>query len=158
MNISLNEAYVMVFRRVMGDNLGEFSLNSQMLKVIMELDGQKNLGSIAQKIGMRMGTMRDIVSKLLELHLIEPVKDAVPVLNGDFFEYLNAQLSKAVGPIAEILIEDAVNDLDHTELNFPRCRAAELIDLIARQIQRKDKMEIFKQNMVKKIMEANAVN
>ena len=158
MNISLNEAYVMVFKRVMRDNLGEFSLTSQMLKVIMELDGKKNLGTIAQKTGIKIGIIKEIISKLLKLELVEPVEGAIPILKDDFFDYLNTQLSLAVGPIAEILIDDAVSDLDHTLSHFPSCRAAELVDLLARQIQREEKMTRFKQNMVKKIKETDISN
>ena len=41
------------------------------------------------------------------------------MLDEDFFEYLQAQLSLALGPIAEVLIEDALNDLGHQHTQFP---------------------------------------
>ena len=70
----------------------------------------------------------------LELELIEPTEQAVSVLDGDFFGYLNDQLTRAVGPIASVLIEDSVADLGHSMSRFPSHRAAELVNLLDRQI------------------------
>jgi hypothetical protein len=87
------------------------------------------------------------------LNLIEVVEDAIPMLDKNFFEYLNAQLSLATGPIARVLIEDAVADLGHTLARFPSHRSAELVDILSKQIQRDKQRVDFKQNMIKKINE-----
>jgi len=153
MNISSDEMFVMVFRRVMRDDLEEFSLDSHMFKVLMELDGKKSLAAVTEKIGLNMGNIRRVISKLLELKLIEPIQSTISTLDKGFFEGLCAQLSLAVGPIAEILIEDAVTDLGHSLSQVPDYRAAELVDLLAQHIQREDKRIDFKHNMVKQIRE-----
>ena len=153
MNISSDEMFVMVFKRVMRDNLEEFSLDSHMFKVLMELDGKRSLAAVTEKIGLNMGTMRRVISKLLELKLIEPIQSTISTLDKDFFDGLCTQLSLAVGPIAEILIEDAVIDLGYSLSQVPDYRAAELVDLLGQQIQREDKRIDFKHNMVKQIRE-----
>jgi hypothetical protein len=153
MDISSGDISAMVFKRVLRDDLGEFSLDGQMLGILMELNGTASVGEIANKSGLNMGAMREIISKLMQLQLIEPVEAAVSMLDGDFFDYLRAELALAVGPISEVLIEDAVADLGHSLSQFPKHRAAELIDLIDRQIQREEKRITFKQNMVQKIRE-----
>ena len=66
---------------------------------------------------------------------------------------MKEQLSLAVGPIAEIIIEEEMADLGYDPLKFPSKRAAELVDLVSREIQREDKKNLFKQNMIKKIKE-----
>ena len=124
-----------------------------MLHVLMELDGKRNLSEIAKKTKVNMSEIRKVVSKLLKLKLVEPVEVTVPVLDEDFFEYLQAKLSLALGPIAEVIIEDALNDLGHKRSQFPSHRAAELVDLVAREIQREEKTGPFKQDMVNKIKE-----
>jgi hypothetical protein len=153
MDISSGDIFPFVFKRIVRKDLGEFSLDGNMLSVLMELNGTRNLGEIAKKSGLSMGVMRNLISRLLELKLIEPVDGAVSMLDDDFFGYLHGQLSLAIGPIAEVLIEDAVSDLGHQLALFPSHRAAELVDLLAREIQREEKMGIFKQNMVNKIRE-----
>ncbi|MBW1847185.1 MAG: hypothetical protein JRJ27_08610 [Deltaproteobacteria bacterium] len=100
-----------------------------------------------------MGVMREVVSKLLRLELIEPIEDVVSEVDELFFSYLKEQLSLAVGPIAEIIIEEEITDLGYDPLKFPSKRAAELVDLVSREIQREEKKTLFKQNMIKEIKE-----
>lgn len=153
MDVLSGDIFTLVFKRVIMGNIGEFSLDSNMLSVLMELDGKKNLGGIAKKTGINIGPMRELVSKLLQLKLIEPVESAISILDRDFFDYLKAQLSQVTGPIAELLIEDAVSDLGHDLSKFPSHSAAELVDLLAREIQREEDSSSFKRDMVNKIKE-----
>ena len=142
-----------VFRRVTRRDPGEFSLDSQMLSILVELDGRKNLAAVAKKTGLPLGTLREIISRLVEVNLIESVDDAIAMLNRDFFDYLNVQLSLATGPIAEVLIEDAVSDLGFSTSAFPSHHAAELVDTLARQVRREEKRVSFQRAMVGKIRE-----
>jgi hypothetical protein len=153
MDVSSGEISFMVFRPVTRDEIGEFSLDGQMLRVLMELDGKKNVAVVAKNAGLSMGIVRRVVSRLFELNLIEPVEEAISRLDEDFFGYLKSQLALAIGPIAEVIIEDVVIDLGHSLSQFPSYRAAELIDLISREIQREEKRNTFKQNMLSKIRE-----
>ena len=154
MDILSGDIALLVFRRVVRSNIGDFSLDSQMLDVLMELDGKKNLGSIAKKTGMTTGNLREAVSKLLKLNLIENVvKGTGTFLDNDFLDYLNEQLALAIGPVAEIIIEDAVSDLGYKMSQIPSHNIAELIDLLSREIQREERKESFKLNMVKRIKE-----
>ncbi|UCF86146.1 MAG: hypothetical protein JSV50_11100 [Desulfobacteraceae bacterium] len=153
MDISSGNILALVFKRVVRKDIGEFSLDSDMLRVLMELDGRQNLGEVAKKTNVNMGVIRKVMPKLLQLKLVQLVESAVSMLDEDFFDYLQAELSLAIGPIAEVLVEDALNDLGHQRTQFPSHRAAELVDLLAREIQREEKMVQFKQNMVNKIRE-----
>ena len=154
MDILSGDIALWVFGRVMRSNIGDVSLDRQMLDVLMELDGKKNLGSIAKKTGMNTGNLREAVSKLLKLNLIENVvKGTGTFLDNDFLDYLNEQLALAIGPVAEIIIEDAVSDLGYRMSQIPSHKIAELIDLLSREIQREERKESFKLNMVKRIKE-----
>ena len=133
--------------------MGAFSFYSHMLSVLMEMDGKQKIVSVAEKTGLSLADLRDIVSKLLGLNLIEPAQAAVTLLDKDFFDTLNAEMSLAVGPIAEVIIEDAVADLGLDLAQVPSHRAAELVELLAREIQRDEKKREFKQNMIRKIKE-----
>ena len=154
MDILSGDIALLVFRRVVRNNIGDVSLDSQMLEVLMELDGKKNLGFIAKKTGMNTGNLREAVSKLLKLNLIEIVAEgAGTFLDNDFMDYLNEQLALAIGPVAEVIIEDAVSDLGYRMSQIPGRKVAELIDLLSRDIQREERRESFKLNMVKRIKE-----
>jgi hypothetical protein len=151
MMISSDELLNMVFRRTPRNDTGEFSMDSRMLTLLMEIDGKTSLGEIARKRGLQLNNLQNALSRLLQLKLITPVQPAVSSLDQDFLNFLRLQLSQAVGPIAEILIEDAISDLGHSLSNFPANQVAELVDLLSREIQREDKAMIFKQNIVSKI-------
>jgi len=153
MDILPDELPAMVFKRVIRGDLSLFALDGQMLSALMEFDGEKTLANVAQKVGLNTTTMKEIASKLLTLKLIDPVETAFSILDNDFFDYLSYQLSLIMGPISEILIEDAVEDLGHNLSQFPNYRAAELVDLLARQIRIKEKRTEFKHNMINKINE-----
>jgi hypothetical protein len=153
MAISPGETASLVFKRVLRGESSSYSFDSRMLKVFMELDGKKSVREVAKISGLNMATMRDILNRFLKLDLVELVENGIPVLDQNFFDFLTAQLSRAIGPIAGVFIEDAVIDLGHRFSRFPRHQAAELIDLLSRKIQKEDKRTVFKQNMVRKLNE-----
>lgn len=151
MMISSDELANMVFQRVTRNDSGEFSMDSRMLTLLMEIDGKRSLGEIALKKRLQIKDLKTTLSRLLQLKLIMPVQPALSTIDQDFLNFLRLQLSQAVGPIAEILIEDAIADLGHNLSNFPTNQVAELVDLLSKEIQREDKAMIFKQNIVSKI-------
>jgi hypothetical protein len=117
----------------------------------MALDGKLTLGQIAQKTGLNMANLREAASKLFKLNLIASVESATQRIDQDFVDYLIAELSLAIGPLAEVIVEDGVEDLGYSLQNFPTHRAAELVNLLSQEIQRDEKKSEFKQNMVQKI-------
>lgn len=153
MDLSSGDISALIFKPVVRDDLGNFSLDGHMLSVLMALDGKKTLRQVAQGSGLNMATLREAAGKLVELKLIEKIETAVVVVDNDFISYMIAELSMAIGPLGEVIVEDGLEDLGFNRSNFPAHRAAELINLLAQEIQRDEKKTAFKQNMVKKIRE-----
>ncbi|MFW6080361.1 MAG: hypothetical protein ACOC7W_00495 [Desulfosalsimonas sp.] len=152
-NIFSGDISRMVLKRTVNADLGEVSLDSQMLQVLMELDGKKNLGQVAQALNMSMKDLRHVINKLHDLKLCLPAKESMPTLGKDFFDFLSSQLSRAMGPIADVVIEDEINQMGEDPKSFPAHRAAELVDVLARQILREERKVAFQQAMVKKLRE-----
>lgn len=153
MKLGSNNIGNRVFRRVQRDDMGEFSMDSKMLKTLLELDGKKTIEEIARNLGLTVKDLRPVVSRLLELGLIESAVDEAAMVNHDFFASVRKELSLAIGPIADVLIEDALLDLNCTVSDFPVQHAPELVYMLARQIQREEKRVIFQQNMLEKLKE-----
>jgi len=143
----------LVFKGSVRGNLDQFSLDNQMLKVLMELDGKKNLAAVARSANMSMATLKAVLIKLQAIKVIEKVETTVNILSDVFFDFMRRQLSMALGPIAEFLIEDEILELGLEQDRFPVQRAAELVNLLARQIPRKDNKIAFQQAMSNKIKE-----
>jgi hypothetical protein len=122
-----------------------------MLQVLMEMDGKKNLAAVADNLNMDMAILRKIVAKLHKFKLIGRIEKTAPVLEEKFLDFITDRLSQAMGPIAEILIEDEIEDMGLTRNNVPKHRVAELIGLLARQIPRESKRVVFQKAMLEKI-------
>ena len=153
MDLLAGDISAMVYKPVVKDDLGNFSLDGHMLSVLMALDGKMTLEQVVQKTGLNMATMREAAAKLQKLNLIAPIEIAVNSVDQDFMAFLVAELSVAIGPIAEVIVEDGIEDLGYTSNNFPTSKIAELINLLAQEIKRDEKKSEFKQNMVQKIKE-----
>jgi len=151
MDFSSGEISSTIFKRIVRDDIGEYPLDHQMLAVFMELDGKAALGVVARKAGLNMSTMREIIAKLMQNGLVEKVGQETVTLDKDFFDYLVAQLSLAIGPIAEVLIEDEIYKLGHEISQFPGHRVADLVRNLAREIRRKEKKDVFLKMMATKI-------
>ena len=95
-----------------------------------------------------MGTIREMISKLLKLKLIEKVEKEVIPVDGDFFRSLLDEFALAIGPIAGVLIEDEVQALGHDVNSLPGYLVTELVDRLAGEIRREEKKVVFSKNMV----------
>ncbi|MEJ2221232.1 MAG: helix-turn-helix domain-containing protein [Desulfobacterales bacterium] len=155
MDFSSSELSAMVFKRIVRKDIGEFPLDHQMLSVFMELDGKAPLGAVARKTGLNMSSMREIIARLMKNGLVEQEEQKITTLDREFFEFLMAQLSLAVGPIAQVLIEDEVENLGYELSRFPGHRVTELIERLAQEIRREEKKDVFLKLMAAKIREKN---
>jgi DNA-binding Lrp family transcriptional regulator len=153
MDFSSSELSAMVFKRVVRQDFEKIQLDGQMLSVFMELDGRTPLDKVAQKVGLTMSTMRQLIAKLVQNGLVQKVEQGIATLDKDFFDHLVIHLSLAVGPIAQVLIEDEVAGLGYQLAQFPGHRVAELVDNLARQIRRKPQKDVFLKSMAAKIRE-----
>ncbi|MDA8404772.1 MAG: hypothetical protein M0Z56_11375 [Desulfobacteraceae bacterium] len=156
MNVFAGDMSKLILKRTVRADLGEVSLDSEMLRVLMELDGSKNLGQVARSLDINMKQLKLILDRLYKLHLCETAKEAALKLDRTFFQYLSAELAKAMGPIADVVIEDEIREMNENYSKFPAHRAAELVDLLARQIRREERKVAFQQAMVRKLREIKA--
>jgi len=148
MVLSSGDISSIIYKRKVRDDLGEFSLDGQTLLILMELDGKAALGALAGKTGLNMGTIREMISKLLKLGLIEKVEKEVIPVDSDFFRNLLDEFALAIGPIAGVLIEDQVQALGHDVNSFPGYLVTELVDSLAGEIRREEKKAVFIKIMV----------
>ena len=134
-------------------NLGEFSLDSQMLQVLMQLDGKKNLSAVANSLNIKLSSMKMVVAKLVELDLVEVPAPIVPGISKEFIAYMIRQLANAMGPIAQVVFEDEIEQFGGDPAKIPKNHAAELITRLANEIPRKEKRLEFQQAMVARLKE-----
>ena len=153
MDLSSGGVAAMVFKPVIRGEFGQLSLDGQMLSVLMSLDGRKTLGQVAQNAGISLADIRPVITKLINLRLVESIERAVSIVDQEFMDFLIAKMSIAIGPLGEIIVEDGLEELGFNKNNFPSLRTAEVVNFLSQEIQREDKRIEFKQAMLRKIKE-----
>lgn len=143
----------MVFKPVIRSGFGQLYLDGRMLTVLMILDGKKTVMQVAKETGIPFATVRQILSKLLYLRLIEGVERAVSIVDQEFIDYLVYRMSLAIGPLGEIVVDDGLADLGFSRNNLPYLRTAELVNHLSHQIVREERRAEFKFEMLRKIRE-----
>lgn len=148
MNAPRSDQVDLYFRKVIRKDSDEISLDADMIRLLIAIDENKSLYQIAEEVDMQAPTLKSTLSKLLEQGLIEPVKKDIAYLDHLFLEALRINLSKVIGPMAEILIEDVVEDMNLKASEIPANQAAELINNLSLEIpDEKDRIE-FKKSML----------
>jgi len=136
------------FRKIIRKDSDEISLDADMIRLLIAIDENKSLYQIAEEVDMETTTLKKTLRKLLNQRLIEPVKKDVPYLDHLFLEALRINLSKVIGPMSEILIEDVVAEMELKTSEIPVNQAAELINNLSLEIpDEKDRIE-FKKSML----------
>ena len=136
------------YRKVIRKDNNEISLDADMIRLLIAIDENKSLYQIADEVEMEDATLKKNLSKLLEQGLIEPVEKDLPVMDKIFLQALSINLSKTIGPMAEILIEEVVLDMKITAPEIPVHQAAELITTLSHEIPDEIKRIEFKKSMM----------
>jgi hypothetical protein len=136
------------YRKVIRKDNDQISLDADMIRLLIAIDENKSLYQIADEVDMRADTLKMNLEKLLQQGLIEPVKRELPVLDKIFLQALRINLSKVIGPMSEILIEEVVSEMELTAPGIPVHQAAELITTLSHEIPDEEKRIEFKKSMM----------
>jgi hypothetical protein len=118
------------------------------------IDGERSAADLAAAAGvedieMAKTLYRLKMAGLLELAAVQAAAPQQRALAGPgFFQALNAAVAGALGPLAEIIIDDAVEDLGFTRATLPRDMVAALAERISGEIREPDKRVRFQQTML----------
>lgn len=148
MDIGMTGRQENYYRKVIRKDGDQISLDADMIRLLIAIDENKSLYQIAEEVEMEAATLKENLSKLLEQGLIEPVRRELPVLDKIFLQALKINLSKAIGPMAEILIEEVVSDMELTAPEIPVHQAAELITALSHEIPDEINRIEFKKSMM----------
>jgi hypothetical protein len=136
------------YRKIIRKDHDKISLDADMIRLLIAIDENKSLYQIADEVEMEAATLKRNLSKLLAQGLIEPVKKDLPVLDKIFLQALKINLSMAIGPMAEILIEEVVSEMELAAPEITLHQAAELIAILSHEIPDEKKRIEFKKSMM----------
>jgi hypothetical protein len=136
------------YRKVIRADNDQVSLDADMIHLLIAIDESKSLYQIADEVDMDNATFKQALARLLEQGLIEPVQKNIPLLDESFLESLRINLSKAIGPIAEILIADVSEEMELDPARIPVNQAAELITHLSLEVPDEENQMQFKKSMI----------
>ena len=129
-------------------NSDQIALDADMMRLLIAIDENKSLSQIAAEVGMQTQILKQNLTKLIQLGLVEPIRKGLPVLDKIFLQALTINLSRAIGPMADFLIEEMTSDLDISTTGIPVHQAAEMITSLSHEIQDEEKRMEFKKAMM----------
>jgi len=148
MDIGLTGSSNIYYRKVVRADNDEVSLDADMIRLLIAIDESKSLTQIAEEVDMSNTVFKNTLSRLLKQGLIEPVKKDLAVLDESFLEVLRINLTKAIGPMSEILIADVVEEMDLDASAIPVNQAAELIAQLSLEVPEEENQIQFKKSMI----------
>ena len=136
------------YRKIIRKDNDAVSLDADMIRLLIAIDENKNLYQIAEEVNVGTAEFKKALSRLLDQGLIEPVQKDIPVLDQSFIETLRLNLSRAIGPMAEILIEDMAAEMEMDPSAIPINQAAELIAHLSLEVPDEENRMQFKKSML----------
>jgi len=132
----------------------QLTIDAADWELIALLDGSRTAASLAAELGIDdFEAMRRIyrlkLAGLVEFEKPPQLAPAARALAGPaFFQALHTAVAAAVGPLAEIIIDDCLDAIGHTRQDFPRDGIARLAEAISNEITDPEKRVKFQQTML----------
>jgi len=151
MKLTDSELFNLHFKKSDSADIGKVSMDADMLKLLLAIDARLPLSKAAGKAGISRQDLRAVVTKLIQLSLIEPAARKAPAVGAAFVSGLKANMVKAVGPFGEFIVQDALSATGYSDNDLPVNMAADIILKLSEEITDGDAQRQFKDEMVKLI-------
>jgi hypothetical protein len=132
----------------------EVTLRSAEWAVITQIDGHKTVKDISEVLSMEneeaIGLFNELLQKeLIDLQAME--EDKLEYVPADFFKMLEAELTKVIGPVAPLILDDTIMEMDTTKDHCLPERIPELIEMVSEEIVDSQKKVKFQQIMLNQL-------
>ncbi|MBI4850664.1 MAG: DUF4388 domain-containing protein [Acidobacteria bacterium] len=132
----------------------EFSLRSEDWAVLREVDGEKNVGEVADATQLGELQASRILVRLFDLGLIESAGEAssqqsyIEAVDEAILDQVERDLTLAIGPMGPIVIDDCAEMLGFSRSNLPRDMVPSFIERLAEEIPDSDRRVRFQESML----------
>ena len=130
-------------------------------QIIAQVDGRISIGEMAANMRADefafMQTVVPLVTAgLLKLEVVAKAPPLKATVGAPFFQSLLVAVAGAMGPLAEIIIDDAIAEMGATRESFPREMVSALAERLANEIRDPEKRVAFQQSMLSMIRSQQA--
>lgn len=129
----------------------EVTLRSADWAVVTQVDGHKTVGDIASALAFSIEEAITRFTWLYDKGLLKymaTTSTETELLPESFFETLQTELTKIIGPVAPLVIEEVLWGMDAKRNSFSADATAALIESVTEEIPDDNKKLLFQQNML----------
>lgn len=141
-----------IFRLSAGGAPGEVRLSGKMWSVLAHVNGVRTVAEIARRLHLNDAELVETFSKILAAGLVEvcehPEVTAGPPVDAATLGHIQAAFARLMGPLASVLMEEAIEGLGEDARTFPRHQLPALIEALAEQLTDDGKRVHFQQAML----------
>ncbi len=139
------------FRKTSIKPSNDINFDSDTLLLYLAINEKKPILEIFKETNLDRSTFKECLLKLYKLKLIEQVEEEVDYVEATFLNRLRDVLVDVAGPLGEILMEEAADDMK-LELNkIPKSKVADFVYQVASDIPGDKQAAEFKKIMLQEI-------
>jgi predicted transcriptional regulator len=123
------------------------NITAEQWNVLALCNGTKNVSEIAETLSWDEFRTSKIILQLIQLGLLVRAEGQRPAekkfLGENFFQKVENEFKKAVGPMASIIIDDKIEEFGNTRSSFPQDQTLSFIEALAEEIPRDGQKKEF---------------
>ena len=135
------------FKKTERADQGEISFDPNTLRLLLAVDESKTIREVAKEVKMSTEVFKASLIRLIKLKLIEQVEDPSDLLDPALMVELKETLVQLMGPMGELLIEDAAEELSVAPDRIPSAATERFINAVAKRIPGQKQQALFKTAM-----------
>lgn len=148
MQQSQKEWSTLVFKKTGGSSPEQSDLALNLKNVYWAVDGVRTLSEIAEEGMYELEDLVAMVAQLAKMGLVTRTGEQ-DYIEQATFQYISELLADQLGPMGDMVLEDAVQGLGYEKGNFPKNLLLKLLDALALEMEDADKASKFKQMVIK---------
>ena len=135
----------------------DIMLSPEEWQLVAHVDGRTSAAELARTLNIEDYAFARLVNRLCTDGLvafesppaaIRLAQRSVPAVDQAFFIHLTRATAMALGPLAPVVIDDAVAALNETRESFPAEKLSRLVELVANDIREDARRVPFQQTMI----------
>jgi len=142
-----------IFRLSLQKDGKEKNISADQWNILVLSNGTKTISEIAKSLEWDEYKTLKTVYRLVQIGLIERVEDRIPVkkksMGENFFNVLDMELKKVMGPVAPFIIDDKLVELGEDKASFPQERALPFMEALSEEILNPQKRSEFLKTTMK---------
>ncbi len=155
MNALFDNEPARYFKKAPTTDGGQMSLTADMLRILVAIDEKRDIQEIGRVLGMAPAQLQKNLARLLDIGLVVPVKRGPPCYSPKFIDIIVQHLAHSVGPMAQIIVEDVLADLNISDKRIPVGMAAEVVSTLSNEIPDEMQQIQFKKAMIELLSRPN---